>query len=109
MVVAGSGPTDRNWSNPLLPASYGGRDFAGWLQKQGIGSLRYDKRFIGSKDPALDISLDAQVGDIRGALAAARAPGYSARAPGWAGASGTAWDLLHQDAVAGSLVAFTFR
>ncbi|MBK8727310.1 MAG: alpha/beta fold hydrolase [Holophagaceae bacterium] len=73
VLVAGSGPTDRNWSNPLLPASYGGRDFAGWLQKQGIGSLRYDKRFIGSKDPALDISLDAQVGDIRGALAAARA------------------------------------
>jgi pimeloyl-ACP methyl ester carboxylesterase len=72
VLVAGSGPTDRNWSNPLLPASYGGRDFAGWLQRQGIGSLRYDKRFIGSKDPALDISLDAQLGDIRAALAAAR-------------------------------------
>lgn len=73
VLVAGSGPTDRNWSNPLLPAGYGGRDFAAWLQRQGIGSLRYDKRFIGSKDPALDISLDAQVGDIRAALAAARA------------------------------------
>ncbi len=73
VMVAGSGPTDRNWSNPLLPASYGGRDFAAWLAKQGIGSLRYDKRFIGSKDPALDISLDAQVGDLRAALAAARA------------------------------------
>ncbi len=73
VLVAGSGPTDRNWSNPLLPASSGGRDFAAWLQRQGIGSLRYDKRFIGSKDPTLDISLDAQVGDIRAALAAARA------------------------------------
>ncbi len=73
VMVAGSGATDRNWTNPRLPAGYAGRDFAGWLAKQGIGSLRYDKRFIGSKDPALDISLDAQVGDIRAALAAARA------------------------------------
>jgi hypothetical protein len=73
VMVAGSGPTDRNWTNPLMPASYAGRDFAGWLARQGVGSLRYDKRFIGSKDPALDISLDAQVGDIKAAIAAARA------------------------------------
>jgi pimeloyl-ACP methyl ester carboxylesterase len=46
---------------------------AAWLQGQGIGSLRYDKRFIGSKDAKLDISLDAQVGDIRAAMRAARA------------------------------------
>ena len=74
VMVAGSGPTDRDWSNPLLPfPSHGGRDFAGWLAVNGVGSLRYDKRFIGSKDPKLDISLDAQVGDIKAALAAARA------------------------------------
>lgn len=74
VMVAGAGPTDRNWSNPLIPVpSHGGRDMAGWLQAQGIGSLRYDKRFIGSKDPKLDISLDAQVGDIKAALKAARA------------------------------------
>ena len=74
VMVAGSGPTDRDWSNPLIPgSSHGGRDIAAWLQGQGIGSLRYDKRFIGSKDPKLDISLDAQVGDIKAALKAARA------------------------------------
>lgn len=74
VMVAGSGPTDRDWSNPLIPVpSHGGRDFAAWLQGQGIGSLRYDKRFIGSKDPRLDISLDAQKGDISAALKAARA------------------------------------
>ncbi len=74
VMVAGSGPTDRDWSSPLLPfPSHGGRDFAGWLATQGLGSLRYDKRFIGSRDPKLDISLDAQVGDIKAALAAARA------------------------------------
>ena len=73
VMVAGSGPTDRDWANPLIPVpSHGGRDFAGWLQVQGLGSLRYDKRFIGSRDPKLDISLDAQVGDIKAALKAAR-------------------------------------
>jgi hypothetical protein len=73
VMVAGSGPTDRDWSNPLIPVpSHGGRDMAGWLQAQGIGSLRFDKRFIGAKDPKLDISLDAQLGDIRGAIRAAR-------------------------------------
>jgi pimeloyl-ACP methyl ester carboxylesterase len=74
VMVAGPGPTDRDWSNPLIPVpSHGGRDLAAWLQAQGIGSLRYDKRFIGSKDPKLDISLDAQVGDIKAAVKAARA------------------------------------
>lgn len=72
VMVADSGPTDRNWSNPLFPKGQAGRDFALWLQKQGIGSLRFDKRFIGSRDPKLDISLDAQAGDIRAALKAAR-------------------------------------
>ena len=74
VMVAGSGPTDRDWSNPLIPVpSHGGREVAAWLQSQGIGSLRFDKRFIGAKDPKLDVSLDAQVGDIKAALRAARA------------------------------------
>lgn len=74
VLVAGSGPTDRDWSNPLIPkASHGGRDFAAWLQRQGIGSLRFDKRFLGARDPAMDISLDAQSGDVHAALQAARA------------------------------------
>ncbi len=73
VMVSGSGPTDRDWASSLMPIGHGGRDFALWLQSKGIGSLRYDKRFIGSKDPKLDISLDAQVGDIQAALRAARA------------------------------------
>ena len=74
VLVAGSGPTDRDWSNPMIPKpSHGGRDFAAWLQQQGIGSLRFDKRFIGASDPRLDISLDAQSGDVAAALKAARA------------------------------------
>ncbi len=73
VMVAGSGPTDRDWVSSLMPIGHAGRDFALWLQTRKIGSLRYDKRFIGSKDPKLDISLDAQVGDIQAALRAARA------------------------------------
>ncbi|MBI4912513.1 MAG: alpha/beta fold hydrolase [Acidobacteria bacterium] len=74
VLVAGSGPTDRDWSNPLIPVpSHSGRDVAAWLQSQGLGSLRFDKRYIGSRDSGLDISLDAQVGDIRAALRAAKA------------------------------------
>ena len=73
VMVADAGPTDRDWSNPRIPVpSHAGRAFAAWLQSLGIGSLRYDKRFIGSKDPKLDISLDAQTGDIKAAIAEAR-------------------------------------
>ena len=72
VMVAGSGPTDRDWASRLMPIGHAGRDFALWLQTKAIGSLRYDKRFIGSRDPKLDISLDAQVGDIQSALRAAR-------------------------------------
>jgi pimeloyl-ACP methyl ester carboxylesterase len=54
-------------------SSHGGRDVAGWLQGQGLGSLRYDKRFIGAMDPKLDVSLDAQLGDVKAAMKAARA------------------------------------
>ena len=73
VMVAGSGPTNRDWASSVTPIGHAGRGFALWLQSRNIGSLRYDKRFIGSKDPKLDISLDAQVGDIQAALRAARA------------------------------------
>jgi uncharacterized protein len=72
LLVADAGLTDRDWSNPTKRDARAGRAFATWLQAQGIGSLRFDKRFIGATDPKLDVSLDAQVGDIKAALAAAR-------------------------------------
>lgn len=74
VLVAGPGPTDRDWSTPAIRTpSHAGRDFAIWLQQQGIGSLRYDKRLVGARDPKLDVSLDAQSGDLGAALKAARA------------------------------------
>ncbi|MBI3131332.1 MAG: hypothetical protein HYZ13_08240 [Acidobacteria bacterium] len=73
VMVAGSGPTDRDWSTKLLPKpSHGGRDLARWFQKEGLGSLRFDKRFIGAWDPKMDISLEAQAGDVKAAVDFAR-------------------------------------
>jgi pimeloyl-ACP methyl ester carboxylesterase len=47
-MVAGSGPTDRDWNSPLLPGSNGSaRLIAEALVRAGIASLRYDKRASG--------------------------------------------------------------
>ncbi|MDR3673346.1 MAG: hypothetical protein P4L36_21040 [Holophaga sp.] len=72
VLVADSGPLDRDWVNPMLPDSHGGRAVAEWLKALGVGSLRFDKRIHGSRDPKLDSSLDAQSGDLMAALAMAR-------------------------------------
>jgi hypothetical protein len=72
VLAADAGPLDRDWVNPMLPGSHGGRTLAEWLQAQGVASLRFDKRIHGSRDPKLDTSLDAQAGDLFAALAAAR-------------------------------------
>jgi dienelactone hydrolase len=48
VLVAGSGPTDRDWCSPLLPGSNGsGRLFAEVFARAGFASLRYDKRASG--------------------------------------------------------------
>jgi pimeloyl-ACP methyl ester carboxylesterase len=49
VLVAGSGPTDRDWCSPLLPGTNGsGRLFAEAFADAGIASLRYDKRASGT-------------------------------------------------------------
>lgn len=49
LIIAGSGPTDHNGNNPLLPAPNGNsyQQLAAALADNGIASLRYDKRGIG--------------------------------------------------------------
>ncbi|GAA5005095.1 alpha/beta hydrolase [Actinopolymorpha pittospori] len=48
VLVAGSGPTDRDWCSPLLPGNNGSaRLFAEAFALAGIASLRYDKRASG--------------------------------------------------------------
>ena len=48
VLVAGSGPTDRDWTSPLIPGTNGSaRLLAGALAAAGFASLRYDKRGVG--------------------------------------------------------------
>src|ERR1700739_163003 len=49
VMVAGSGPTDRDWNSPLLPGSNGSaRLIAEALARAVIASLRYDNHASGS-------------------------------------------------------------
>jgi uncharacterized protein len=48
VMVAGSGPTDRDWCSPMLPGANGsGRLLTLAFGEAGIASLRYDKRVSG--------------------------------------------------------------
>ncbi len=48
IMVAGSGPTDRNWNTPLLPGTNGSAALmAKALTEAGFVTLRYDKRASG--------------------------------------------------------------
>ena len=50
VLVAGSGPTDRDWCSPLLPGDNGSaRLFAEAFAAAGIASIRYDKRVSGPR------------------------------------------------------------
>jgi pimeloyl-ACP methyl ester carboxylesterase len=52
VLVAGSGPTDRNGNNPLVPERIDLlKLIAELLARAGIASLRYDKRGIGGSTP----------------------------------------------------------
>ena len=79
VFFAGSGPTDRDWTSPLLPGSNGsGAQLAVALQARGVGSIRFDKVGSGinmpkSADPAdlamLDVlSLEHYVDEALGAF-----------------------------------------
>src|SRR5436309_5035315 len=62
VMVAGSGPTDRDWNSPLLPGSNGSaRLIAEALARAGIASLRYDKRASG---PHARATMPALIGKI---------------------------------------------
>lgn len=62
VMVAGSGPTDRDWTSPLLPGGNGSaRLLAEVLAEAGYASLRYDKRASG---PDLAQNVTALMGRI---------------------------------------------
>jgi pimeloyl-ACP methyl ester carboxylesterase len=52
IMVAGSGPTDRNWNSPLIPGTNGSAALlAQAFTAQGFITLRYDKRASGPNAP----------------------------------------------------------
>lgn len=53
LIIAGSGPTDRNGNNPLGEQSNAYKLLAEGLAGGGIASLRYDKRGIGASRNAM--------------------------------------------------------
>lgn len=59
VIIAGSGPTDRDGNSPLLPGANNSlKMLAEGLAAQGIASLRYDKRGIGASRAALTSEAD---------------------------------------------------
>jgi len=79
VLVSGSGPTDRDGNNPLVPERIDlMKQIAALLAEAGIASLRYDKRGIGGSTPRPSGSLAEQerffawdnfVGDVAAAHA----------------------------------------
>ena len=69
LIIAGSGPTDRNGNNPMM-TNNSLKMLAKELQKNGIASVRYDKRGVGeSKSSALqesDLRFEDYVQDVEG-------------------------------------------
>jgi len=54
LIIAGSGPTDRDGNSPLLPGKNNGLAMlADALGRRGIATLRYDKRGIGASASAM--------------------------------------------------------
>ena len=72
LIIAGSGPTDRNGNNPFMQNN-ALKMLADSLAAHGIASLRYDKRGVGrSKEAAIaeaDLRFDDYVDDARQWLA----------------------------------------
>src|SRR5512142_1442164 len=75
VMVAGSGPTDRDWNTPLLPGTNGSaRLLAEALAERGFASLRYDKRASGPHAretfPPLigKLSIQSHVDELAGAV-----------------------------------------
>lgn len=59
LIVAGSGPTDRNGNSPMLPGANNSlKLLAEALATRGIASVRYDKRGIGETGKAMMLAAE---------------------------------------------------
>ncbi len=61
LLIAGSGPTDRNGNNPAGITANSYAILADSLAARGIASLRYDKRGIGASAPAMTSESDIRM------------------------------------------------
>jgi pimeloyl-ACP methyl ester carboxylesterase len=71
LLLAGSGPTDRDWNSFLLPGKNGsGRLLAEALAARGMTVLRFDKAFSGQNRglPIADLTLDTYRDEASAAL-----------------------------------------
>ncbi|MEO6878284.1 MAG: alpha/beta hydrolase [Gemmatimonadaceae bacterium] len=71
VIIAGSGPTDRDGNSPLLPGANNSlKMLAEGLAGHGIASLRYDKRGVGASRAAMtgeaDLRFDTGADDAAG-------------------------------------------
>ncbi len=105
VMVAGSGPTDRDWNSPLLPGTNGSaRLLAVALARAGIASIRYDKRASGpharENVPLLigKMSMQSHVDELAGAvhIMASQAYTHSGRIFALANSEGTLHALNYQ-------------
>ena len=75
-MVAGSGPTDRNWNSPLIPGTNGSAALlAQVLTDQNFITLRYDKRASG---PHVQENMPKIAGQNQHAESSGRISGRSA-------------------------------
>jgi hypothetical protein len=74
VLLAGSGPTDRNWDSPLLAGSSPGQQLAEALAAHGVVVLRFDKASVGGNHtPITDgATIDVYRDEGRAALALLR-------------------------------------
>ncbi len=70
VIIAGSGPTDRNGNSPMGVSAATYRLLAQGLAERGIATVRYDKRGIAQSTPAAtaeaDLRFDHMAEDARG-------------------------------------------
>jgi pimeloyl-ACP methyl ester carboxylesterase len=71
LLLAGSGPTDRDWNSPLLPGKNGSAKLlAEALAARGVTVLRFDKAYSGKNQgvPIVDLTLDTYRDEAAAAL-----------------------------------------
>lgn len=83
LLIAGSGPTDRNGNSPLLAGPVDTlKELADWLSADGVASLRYDKLGSGKTGLGPYASDPAAVGIAPFEQEAVAGLGFLARRPG---------------------------